>query len=940
MLKHFLKDGLGSRDPASRSAAIARLDAGNAENQQKLAQIASTDDAEQVCLAAISRLTDVSSLAGIIQGEATAESSVSRPESVCQAAKERLESLIAGSHDGEATEVPETEIESLLATTNPGIAVLLACHSESESLRQRALEQLVDVEGVVSVAIDSRFHATRAAAAARLESVASMETALAGLKTRDKVVARSLQARIKAIVDDEKARAAHQQDIEQLLESIKGLAASVWSPQYSGRLTALMDRWGRLDPEPDPQQLSAFSESSVVCEELVRKHQQLDQALNYCHDSVSQLDQLASTLTTQSLADLQTKLGELRQEYSSTTNSWRISQTVAEPPVDLVERQAKTNASVQALLDDLGKVKSVLAPDDTADELNLEAALATLDSVLAGPVATTHAKTPLYTELLVEREKLSTSQRVRQNENQAKIKSVQKLLAGGASAIGEKRWSQANSLIGRAQKKLEKLKDLPEARSLTERLQGQEKKLQELGDWVDFAARPKLEALCEQMEALPGKGLKPKELAPAIKQLQQQWKSIGIGPCSNELWPRFKTAGDKAFEPCAAYFAARGVERTAKADNKRKICEQLDEYLAAIDWDAADWKTVEKTLRVAKNEWRNNRITDRKPDKELEQRFTSQVNQFNEKLNAQYDLNAEAKQELIEKARALGESEISQHVVNQARRLQTSWKQTGIMRRKQDQALWEEFNGICRQIHKSHRDVEKAKSDSGLAHVKTAREIIKKLRVLARAGEPDEKSFTALQDEFNSLAEFPERDRKFLFRDFNQASEQFSKLRDNSSARHAQSELQELKRKSALCERYELLLETPDPDGEKSRLDAEWDDEIATLPRDWNKKIQQRKETALQHLEKSSSYDYEQTDKARRLLCIRAEILTERDTPAEDKSLRMAFQLETLQQGLGQSALTGQREALREMQVEWLTLPPTRQDQRERLEQRFQAACE
>jgi len=939
VLKHFLKDGLGSSDPTSRSTAVARLDASNPENQQKLIEIANGDSDEQVRCAAIERLTDIPTLAALSANSATAASESNRSQTVISASLIRLEALIVAADESDQGVVIDAQLADLLTTAHTDAAVLIACHYHSEELRQRALAHLTEVENLVSVVIDSRFHATRADAAARLKSVASMETALMGIKTRDKVVARSLQLRINEIVDGEKKAAAHQQDIDQLINSTQSLAASVWSPQYAARLTALNERWDRLDPSPSDQQQVIFEKARSASEVLVIEHQQQDQALRFCHDAVVELDQLITEMTTTSLPELSAKLGEIRQRYTSTNASWRISEAAIEAPAALISQQKKSDVTLKALLSDFEQVAPIANSTGKTQPSDVNAQLKTLTTVLSSTSAAAFAEAPAYVELADVQKKLQTSLRVQRDENIAKIKSVQKQLAGTAAAIGEKRWSQANSLFGRAQKKLDKLKGLPEYKGLSEKLSSHEKKLQELGDWVDFAARPKLTTLCEQMEALPDKGMSPKELAPAIKTLQEQWKSVGMGPCSNELWPRFKTAGDKAFEPCAVYFAGRTAERTARTDNKQKICDQLDTYLEAMDWEAADWKTVEKTLRVAKNEWRNNRVTDRKPDKALEKRFTDLVSRFNEKLSAQYDLNAEIKAGFIEKAKALSEAEVSQHVVNQTRRLQSSWKQTGIMRRKQDQLLWEEFNGFCRQIHRSHRDVEKAKSDSGLAHVKTAREIIKKLRSLARAGEPDEKTFNALQDQFNALAEFPERDRKFLFRDFNQASEQFSRLRDSSSARHAQSEMQELRRKSELCGRYEALVGAEVADTEVAAIDAEWDDETTSLPRDWNKKIQARRKVALGHLEKKSAYDFQKTDRARRMLCIQAEILTETETPAEDRSLRMEYQLEALQQGLGQNSLTGKKEELHALLVEWLTLAPASAEQRDRLELRFQATC-
>ena len=64
-----------------------------------------------------------------------------------------------------------------------------------------------------------------------------------------------------------------------------------------------------------------------------------------------------------------------------------------------------------------------------------------------------------------------------------------------------------------------------------------------MSDWQDFAARPKLEALCEEMESLPARELAPPALAKEVRSLQERWKALGPSRAANELWARFKAAG-------------------------------------------------------------------------------------------------------------------------------------------------------------------------------------------------------------------------------------------------------------------------------------------------------------------------------------------------------------------------------------------------------------
>jgi len=929
VLKHFLKDGLESRDPSTRLDAIGKLDVSRTDDHSRLVELARADEDSGVRVAAVRKINILPTL---FELKGTGEPAVS--VDVLNAIQRRLEELVSS-----PAAASTAQFDELLAAAGTDGARLLAMHCFDAATRTRALALLQDQSDLAAVVIDTRYHTTRVAAAEQLESEAILESTAGVIKSRDKVVARSLQERLNAIRQLRQLQAEHQATIKQLVASCESLSGSVWSPQYAGRFTALAERWDRLDPAPDATQLAQFSATRSVCEALVAEHQQQAQAKHYSAEAIAQLELLTCDIAAAKVADLPRLQGEFRQRFSATNGGWRISQLAAEPADDLVARYAVLKREVSALLTDTADVQHLATeaehnkPDPDVNRSNLTL----VDKVLSGSAARAHRDSILYTDIAGLQKKFDSHCRQQSNEIDAQVKSVQKQLGALAASISERRWLPANALHSRIRKKLQKFDRSPELKNLQERLSAQGRKLAELGDWVDFAARPKLTRLCEQLEGLPGQALKPLELAAAIKAQQAEWKSIGMSPCTNELWPRFKAAGDTAFEPCAQFFAARNEERDNRTANKKKICEQLATYLNAMDWDTADWKMVEKTLRTAKNDWRNNRVADRKPDRALEGRFSALVRQFGDKLDVQYEQNAALKESLAEKAGALAQQEVSQHVVHQARRLQTGWKLVGIMRRKQDQELWERFNGFCRQIHKGHRDVQRQKSDSGLAHVNTGRDIIKQLRTLSRAAAPDEKRFAVLQDQFAALPEFPDKDRKYLLRDFNQASEHFTKLRDTSSARHAATELQELKRKSLLCQEYESLMTGADHGTDISELSAKWDDETTTLPKEWARKINARRAAALEHLKNHTDFDAESAEQERRLLCVRAEILQEKETPAEDKNLRMSYQLENLQQGLGNTVLADKKERLTDLQIDWLTLPPATPDNRERLELRFQS---
>ena len=65
----------------------------------------------------------------------------------------------------------------------------------------------------------------------------------------------------------------------------------------------------------------------------------------------------------------------------------------------------------------------------------------------------------------------------------------------------------------------------------------------------------------------------------------------------------------------------------------------------------------------------------------------------------------------------------------------------------------------------------------------------------------------------------------------------------------------------------------------------------------------------------------EENEQALRAFCIRAEILCDRSTPEEDRSLRMELQMSRLKQGLGQN-ITDKNAEMNAMVFEWVAVGP------------------
>ena len=194
---------------------------------------------------------------------------------------------------------------------------------------------------------------------------------------------------------------------------------------------------------------------------------------------------------------------------------------------------------------------------------------------------------------------------------------IRRQLNALASAISAGKWSPAEGMSQRVSRKLEQLQG-KQLQPLKARFEKQRFKLDELADWQDFAARPKLEGLIGEMRALPASERKPRDLANEIKSLQGRWKDLGSSRVANQLWDDFKGASDTAYEPCKIYFDELKKQRDARQKNRDGVCEKLQRLLdsaSAVDGEEPNPRELERTLQQARREWQNNRISGRKQNK-------------------------------------------------------------------------------------------------------------------------------------------------------------------------------------------------------------------------------------------------------------------------------------------------------------------------------------
>lgn len=946
-MKNFLKTAAHQhKDPQVRLGYINDADSETEEAQLVLSALAREDQKLTVRLAAISKVDDLNVLRELL------DASSDDADHLQEAAESRLVSKLT---EGRVSDVA---VRALLRSHADRLAVPIAAHCSVSEQRDMALQALSDEPSLVTVVQKSRFHDTRLAAALRLTHHDALRSALSAVRSRDKVVAKQLQQRLDAEADAEAALIATQHEIHTTLRAAESLSEGVWTPQHAGKLQALRERWANLETTDREEHDVRFVQATERADQKLQAYELAQAAaddtqnidVRNANSSLPESSTDSNTVTNQSkdlnktrpdivpiedpalmpvmaaLSDIQiAQLGErVRELGDAQANSIDRSS-------DAVKQLLAHTQAVAVLFDpphDIHKAR----PGALQQRIKRVSALLDIDTLIPGIDVSQHA----YLIELAEHAKVLEDRLGKAKQESAdRIKATHRQFAALSGIITEGKWGPANSMMRRLKKKIDVMEP-GERVSLNEKLERSEKQLAEMGDWQDFAARPKLEVLCESMEALPAQELAPENLAKQVRELQSAWKNLGVSRASNDLWSRFKTAGDAAYEPCKAWFDEKQKERQLKLDAKAKLCDALEAEQASLESDP-DWKAIAKRINNAKREWTRNRVQDRKPDRALEARFSAALKHFESGLAKQYDTNAATKQELVEKAQALAEAEITQHAANQAKSLLSAWKLVGVMRRKEDQALWEVFNSHLGTIFKHQHKVERDKQRAGLEHVFRGKDIIKRLKILSRGDSLDEGYVQTLSTEFQALAEFPERDKKFLLRDFRQALDACSRVQENASKRRLQAGTEETGRLLGLCEQLEVAVEDPSAAAQTLVDDVShaWEASEVKVPAEVEAALKARRDQALGHIETGTKPDYEGNETLRRDLLIRMEVAAGVETPADDKARRMQYQLQHLQQGMSSAGIDDAKQVLAKLEQEWLAAGPVKASIKDSLNSRF-----
>lgn len=888
-------------------------------SMEALTLIIEGDDPESLRIAAVAHLVD----SPVLTALAVANDSLK----LQQAAKIRIASLI---DDGSIVvdEFSRRDMDSLVQLSIVGFC-------EKPDVLTQVLSTHTDEAFLYQIAIEGVPARLRELAAAKIEDANQLKQLLKDTRGKDKLVYKIVKDKCDQLRDQEKQAEQIQVDIGDLCERLEAHSKRPFDKQFLGRATRMIAAWADLESASSEPLKSQSQLAIALCQQTIETHE-----LELATVAATKATNEAAEASINGVVDQLHRL--LSQLYASDGNAEEVA-GIALAHQNQVEQWNQAKAIVA--VNNSAIKKFTLANEGMKLQMQLfneQGSLQTQLTLLASIPADAETDEKAQVAFKSLKARLQTAHILPSNIVPTLVLDARKILAKNDQYWADKkkvdidRQRHINALISQANQALQKglsrdaagirrtlerklgaLERLPTA--ITAKVEHLDEALSKLLDWKNFAVEPKQQELIDQMQVLTESQDNPEALASKIRRLQDQWKSLSKDSQDQQLWEVFHKLAEQAYQPCKVYYDQKSEIRRNNIEKRRTLVSQLNDYVTAQPWEgngaeSIDWKLAEKLIGTAIREWQSYAPTDRDANKPVQKKFDRLLDSLRSKLSAHQQQNAERKQQLIAQVDALLENSDKRAATEKVKQLQAQWQKVGVVPRKQEQKLWRLFRASCDAVFaQRHQQSVEFKAELN-THKGVAEELIKEVLTLGalsgKALMDGRTRVTECKREFSAVGNLPKAAVASISQRFQSAVTAFDTAITNQIAQAKLQLWDNLFTASAMIG----LAQTTSDESASNALLIKAQNFIASVEQ-WPKNGYQALEKKMARgsaLDRTEDYQ-----KALQLLCIRAEILMDQETPPEDKALRMQYQVSRLQQGFGQNS-SPNGVSIQDLVIEWI----------------------
>lgn len=800
--------------------------------------------------------------------------------------------------------------------------------------RLEAIEQLDDPAVLAECAIHDALAANRARALERLDDKAALEEVARRIGKKDKRVYRLTREKLRLIAEREERPHIVRERCEELCAQVERLGRLANWNQDRALLDHLERQWSTLQGEVEPEWRERFERERLRFLEAYVAHLQVQ--------TKPRAESEPQTATPQTTESRPSEPGpaesvQLQSESHDQAHAAGASHLSPAEPAKVVppERLERTSAQITQLL-------------GASKPLDHKQARRLLDQSRDLATRPPESEQTRAIQLLAER--LESRLRTQRKHAEQRLRQFPERLAELETHLAEGELKQADPLHQSLLSALELIQssgiDPNQSADFNRRLRALAPRLRELQQWRRWGADQHREMLCTEMESLMTQ--EGPLLAARLHELQMDWKGLDKtgSPTNQALWDRFHTASERVYERCRPVIEAQAAEREANRLARERLCEQLEAFVAQVDWERVDWKKTLHAEREMRQAWSAIGPTEGRVRKALERRFHQSLRILDHHLDAERQCNQALKRDLIARVQGLIDLPDLESAIERTKALQREWHTTVPARQKDENRLWREFRAACDAVFE-RRALRQQVHAQELAEHLALREALCEEAEHLTATELDPKPLAAAQRDLiarwrdaESLP-VPRQAAAQIARRWQACREALEHRRWVAEQRQRLAVLERLERQAALCEHLELALIQGRRDGlDREQVRREWAELPTQEDHGLQRAITARFERALKATEDDGELDalrqsFAANGERRAQLCLRLEIAAGVETPSELAQQRLELQVARLAERLTEGEEDSLQSGLR-LLMDWYLLGPAPHEAA--LDQRFEQA--
>jgi hypothetical protein len=310
-----------------------------------------------------------------------------------------------------------------------------------------------------------------------------------------------------------------------------------------------------------------------------------------------------------------------------------------------------------------------------------------------------------------------------------------------------------------------------------------------------------------------------------FKDIQESWKEVGAVPRDKrqDIQKEFSNLVESFRYNINIYKEIKDHDLSRNLTLKTDLIAKLKGLL-----ELEIIKDVEEKLHALQDEWNNIGGTHQEEWEKIKGEYWDTVNKVYEKIHAFYKTRREErsenivkKKELIEKAKALVEKEITSHkawkkLTEKIIAFQEEWKTIGYGPKEENNAVWKEFRGICNDFFNRKKEFygERNEQFDGVKEAKEA--LIKEVETLKDSTDwgNTTKQIVAIQKKWKDVGSAGPKHENRLWKEFRAHIDHFFNSKEAHFKQADAAGEENLKAKEALIK--ELVAYKVPSDGKKA----------------------------------------------------------------------------------------------------------------------------